>query len=189
MKFSQNIPKKGSLLLSEPFILDPNFERSVVLLSEHNQTEGTTGFVLNHLSETTLGEVIGEEKAKHFPIFLGGPVEPNALFYIHRISDKLQSGTHIAEDIYWGGDFDRLILLIQEDLIQPHEVKFFAGYSGWEPNQLEEELNQNSWAVSHYLYSDLCFLSDGEDLWKRALIDMGPRYAHIANFPKAPYLN
>lgn len=189
MNFNQEIPQKGSLLLSEPFILDPTFERSVILLSDHNSLEGSTGFILNHQSDTNLNEVVGGRNTEKFPIFIGGPVALDSLLFIHKAYDILQSGDLITEDIYWGGDLDQLLTLIENDLILSHQVKFFAGYSGWQVGQLEEELNQNSWAVKNTLDPNLCFLHDGEDLWKRALIEMGPRYAHVANFPRDPYLN
>lgn len=189
MTLNKNQPAQGKLLLSEPYIMDPRFERSVVLLAEHDVSEGTTGFVLNHVSEAHLGQVIKQDFGQDFPIFIGGPVEQNALFFIHSAYDKLQSGHEITDSVFWGGDFDRLILLIQEGLIKPDEIKFFAGYSGWEPGQLEAELTENSWVVSKNTYPELCFLRDGEDLWKRALIEMGPKYAHVANFPKFPHLN
>lgn len=189
MNFNQQKPQKGSLLLSEPFILDPTFERSVILLSDHNSLEGSSGFILNKKSETNLNDVLGGANTEKFPVFIGGPVALNSLLFIHRAHDVFQSGEPITEDIYWGGDLDHLLTLIEADLIQSNQVKFFAGYSGWQVGQLEEELNQNNWAVKNSLDADLCFLYDGEDLWKRALIEMGPRYAHVANFPRDPYLN
>lgn len=189
MNFSKLFPKTGSLLLSEPFMLDPNFERSVVLLCEHHPHDGTVGLILNHRSNLYLKDIIDNVSESEFPIYIGGPVQENALFFIHRSFEKLQSGDEIVDGLYWGGDFDRLLLLIQEKLISPQEVKFFIGYSGWNPNQLDEELKENSWTVSNSFDIGLTFLTDGEDLWKQALINMGPRYAHVANFPKDPYLN
>lgn len=189
MNFNELMPKTGSLLLSEPFMLDPNFERAVVLICDHNIIEGTVGFVLNQPAHINLSDAIEDVKTKEFPIYIGGPVHVNALFFIHRAYDKHLGGTKITENLYWGGDFDRLMLLIKEDLISPEEVKLFVGYSGWSANQLEEELEQNSWAVHNSFDTDLTFLADGEDLWKQAIISLGPKYAHVANFPKSPNLN
>ncbi|MFZ4860595.1 YqgE/AlgH family protein [Sphingobacterium sp. Mn56C] len=186
--FNENTPEQGRLLLSEPFILDPTFERSVVMLCEHT-TAGSLGLILNHKSQLLLSDIIADLSGIDLPVYLGGPVENHALFFLHRAYDKLKSGTLIHNDIYWGGDFDLLKILLQEGLIGAQEIKFFIGYSGWDPHQLHQEIEQNSWAVHQKYDSDLIFLLDGEDLWKQALISLGPKYAHVANFPKSPFLN
>jgi len=186
--FNSLKPTQGNLLLSEPFMLDSNFERSVILLCEHN-TEGTLGFILNNPTALNLSDVIEDIENKNFKIFIGGPVASENLFFIHQAYDKFQSGHHIIEDVYLGNDFEKLIFLIKENLILPNEVKLFFGYSGWEPDQLNSEIDQNSWAVHKAFDTSLFFIDDGEDLWKQALISLGPKYAHIANFPKSPNLN
>ncbi|WP_164108092.1 MULTISPECIES: YqgE/AlgH family protein [Sphingobacterium] len=186
--FNQNAPQQGSLLISEPFILDPNFERSVVVLCEHNQ-EGTLGLVLNHLSNVLLSDIIAEITCKDFPVYIGGPVQNDALFFLHCTPQKISGGTPIGTDLFWGGDLEQVLELIDNHLIYPQEIKFFLGYSGWSVGQLEEEIKQNSWAVHNSFEPELTFLTDGETLWKQALISLGPKYAHVANFPKSPYLN
>ncbi|GAA4514691.1 YqgE/AlgH family protein [Sphingobacterium thermophilum] len=185
--FNSNPPKQGSLLLSEPFMLDPNFERSVVLLCEHNE-DGTIGLILNQRSSLLLSDVVDMDVAD-FPLYIGGPVQHNAIFYLHRAPEKIENGKLIYKDIYWGGDFEKAVFLINEGILSTTEIKFFLGYSGWSPGQLDEEINQNSWAVHNEYSTELTFLTDGEDLWKQALISLGPKYAHVANFPKSPYLN
>lgn len=181
-------PSQGSLLLSEPFMSDATFERSVILICEHDQN-GTLGLILNQRSHLILSDILDGVDSLDFPIYLGGPVGNNSLFYIHRAYDKLLSGTHIIEDIYWGDDFEKLLLLIAENLIGIDEVKFFIGYSGWSENQLDNEIQQNTWVVHPSFDSSLAFINDGENLWKQALISLGPKYAHVANFPKTPNLN
>ncbi|WP_156306750.1 YqgE/AlgH family protein [Sphingobacterium endophyticum] len=187
--FNEYIPKRGSLILSEPFMLDQNFERSVILLCEHDENDGTVGLILNHRSMLLLSDVLDEIDNTEMPLYFGGPVEGNALFFLHKAFDKLQSGTHIVDDLYWGGDFERLKYLINEKLISSEEVKIFLGYSGWSPGQLDGEIKQNSWAVHNSFNIDLAFITDGENLWKEAIISMGPKYAHVANFPKRPEFN
>lgn len=186
--FNQNVPQIGSLLISEPFILDPNFERSVVVLCEHDQ-EGTIGLVLNHLSNVMLSDIITEVGSEKFPIYIGGPVQNDALFFLHCSPQKISGGTAIGTNLFWGGDLDQVLELIDNRLIYPQEIKFFLGYSGWSRDQLAEEIRQNSWAVHNSFEPELAFLTDGETLWKQALISLGPKYAHVANFPKSPYLN
>ncbi len=187
--FNEFIPKRGSSILSEPFMLDQNFERSVILLCEHDMETGTVGLILNHRSMLYLSDVIEGMDNMEVPLYFGGPVEGDALFFVHKAHDKLMSGNHIIDDLYWGGDFDRLKDLLNEGLISNEEVKLFLGYSGWSPDQLNNEIQQNSWAVHNSFNIDLAFITDGEDLWKEAIISMGPKYAHVANFPKRPEFN
>lgn len=186
--YNQNPPTQGSLLISEPFILDSNFERSVIVLCEHDK-EGTVGLVLNHRSNITLSDLLENVIAEDFPIYIGGPVQNDALFLLHRAPDKITDSIPICPDIFWGGDLDHVLLLINEGIVLPDEIKFFLGYSGWALGQLEEELKQNSWAIHNSFDPTLPFLLEGEDLWKQSLISLGPRYAHVANFPKSPNLN
>lgn len=185
--FNAENPQQGSLLLSEPFMLDPNFERSVVLLCEHN-TDGTVGMILNQRSKLLITDIIDIEMVD-FPLYIGGPVQNSAIFFLHRAIDKLGEGTAITKDIHWGGDFEKAIMLINDGILSTDEIKFFLGYSGWAEGQLSQEINQNSWAVHNTYNSELTFIVDGEDLWKQALISLGPKYAHVANFPKSPDLN
>ncbi len=187
--FNEFIPKRGSLILSEPFMLDQNFERSVILLCEHDQESGTVGLILNHRSMLYLSDVIVGMDNTEVPLYFGGPVEGDALFFVHKAYDKLLSGSHIIDDLYWGGDFERLKELLNDGIISNEEVKLFLGYSGWSPNQLDQEIKLNSWAVHNSFNIDLAFITDGEDLWKEAIISMGPKYAHVANFPKRPEFN
>lgn len=186
--FNAHTPDQGSLLLSEPFMMDPTFERSVVMLCEHSE-DATIGLMLNQRSHLLLSDILPDIRHENFPIYVGGPVEKNALFFLHRAYDKLLSGEQIYEDVYWGGDFDKLIALIDDKQIEPLEAKFFLGYSGWAPRQLENEIKQNSWAVHKTFDPALTFLLDGEDLWKQAIISLGPKYAHVAGFPRSPDLN
>lgn len=186
--YNQNPPAQGSLLVSEPFILDPNFDRSVVILCEHNE-DGTVGLVLNHRANINLADVLDEVTSQQFPLYIGGPVQNDALLFLHATPEKINGGEAITSSLYWGGDLEQALFLIENQLIQPEEIKFFMGYSGWSPNQLNDELQQNSWAVHNQYDPTLPFLKDSEGLWKQALISLGPKYAHVANFPKSPHLN
>ena len=140
------VPQKGRLLISEPFLPDPHFERTIILLCEHNE-EGSFGFVLNKPSETSVEEVVQDIERHSDRVYIGGPVQQDTLHFIHR-HPELEESTEIAKGIYWGGSFERLILLLQTRQIDASDVKFFVGYSGWSAGQLEEELQADSWIVS-----------------------------------------
>jgi putative transcriptional regulator len=185
---SQAKPKKGSLLLSEPFMLDPNFKRSVVLLTEHTN-EGSIGYVLNHKSDMLLKDLLPECENADNIVFIGGPVANNTLHFIHRCYNRMNSGSEIGDGIYWGGNFETLKVLLKNNAIRPDEVKFFVGYSGWGSEQLKSEMSENSWLVANKYNAGLTFVENEDNLWKEVIIGLGPKYAHIANFPENPLWN
>ncbi len=184
---NQLSPENGKILISEPFMLDPNFRRSVIFIVEHGE-EGTVGFVLNQETEVAIHDVI-----RKFPIFdarihIGGPVETDTLHYIHTLGEKLEGARVVAEGVYWGGDFETLKQLVERGEVNESQVRFFIGYSGWSPGQLDEELQQNSWIVSGTSKENL-FDKDYDDFWKETIRSLGSKYAHIANFPQNPMWN
>lgn len=181
-------PKAGNLLISEPFLLDPNFRRSVVLMAEHADV-GTLGFILNQPSQLLLRDLVPDLWQATFPVFIGGPVEIDTIHFIHRCYDKLNSGEEIAKGIYWGGNFETLKILVNNHNITEDEVKFFLGYSGWGEDQLDEEIKGNTWIVSDRYDPDVVFANDEEAIWRSVIVNLGPKYAHISNFPSDPSLN
>ncbi len=179
-------PEKGSLLLSEPFLPDPNFERTVVLLCEHNN-KGSFGFVLNKPSAVKINEVVSDLPVQR-EVFIGGPVQQDTLHYLHRIGD-LTGALPICDALFWGGDFDELTSGLDTRTISEADVRFFLGYSGWGAGQLEEELKQDSWIVCNYPPPELLFDTNPENMWKKALSGMGGRFSMYSNYPIDPNLN
>ena len=180
-------PEKGKLLLSEPFLMDPNFSRTVVLLTEHNE-EGSVGFVLNRPLKMNINEVVPDFPVFDAQLYVGGPVENNNLFYIHTLADKLPDSIEIMDGLWWGGDFDILKTLIDTGQATTKEIRFFAGYSGWAPDQLTDEMKQRSWIVSDATVSQV-MAPDVESLWKNVMSSLGKKYKIISNFPEDPTLN
>lgn len=190
--FNRNTPKAGSLLISEPFMLDLNFQRSVVLLCEHDGEDGTLGYILNQPINVLLHDVLDIEEGDpnvSFPLYFGGPVAQDSIHFVHNCYDKLNSGIGLGNGLFWGGNFETLKILIQREEIAPNEVKFFLGYSGWSVGQLEAELKENAWVIGNDYNPEIAFVKDGEDLWKESIIALGPKYAHVANFPQNPMWN
>lgn len=185
---SSVLPQMGSLLLSEPFMMDPNFKRSVVLLTEHNE-QGSIGYVLNHKSTYTIADVLPDLEDAVFPVYIGGPVGNDTLHFIHRCYDKMNSGTEISEGVFWGGNFETMKLLVENKLISGDEIRFFVGYSGWSEGQLLGELEQNSWLVTNTYNSLIPFMGNEDNLWKEVVKGLGSKYAHIVNFPENPMWN
>jgi len=180
-------PEKGRLLISEPFLPDPNFERTVVLLCEHN-AEGSFGFVLNKPSLLSAGDVMDELVNFNDQIYVGGPVQQDTLHFIHH-NPEIENGSEILDGIYWGGTFEKVLSLADIHQLDPSTIKFFLGYSGWDAGQLQDELDQNSWIVCDFITEDLLFDTDPARMWKKALESMGGRFSVYSNYPVDPRLN
>lgn len=179
-------PSKGKLLIAEPFLGDPNFERSVVLLCEHNEN-GSFGFVLNQLTNLKLEDVIDNVYAD-FPLFLGGPVEQNTLHFIHRLGNIIEGTVDIGNGIYWTGDFDSVRSLLNIGKIKENDIRLFIGYSGWGEGQLEGEMKRDSWIVSE-TDADFIFDTPTNQFWRSVLKRMGGEYKVLSNYPTDPRLN
>ncbi len=179
--------QKGRLLLSEPYLADPNFERTVIFLTEHNE-EGSVGFILNKPSESRLGEVMDDLKGLDAQIFIGGPVQQDTLHFIHRYSD-LDNAIELENGLYWGGNFEQLVSLVDDGQFSVKDIKFFLGYSGWSSDQLEEELKLNSWIVSDRVSHELIFETLPDQMWKRAMQELGGRFSVYSNYPADPRMN
>ncbi|MBN1118221.1 MAG: YqgE/AlgH family protein [Bacteroidales bacterium] len=180
-------PQKGRVLISEPFLLDNYFKRSIVLITEHND-EGTVGFVLNKPIDIPATEILDNFPATNADISLGGPVNTNTLHYIHTLGDIIPHSNKVIGNIYWGGDFDVIERLISSGNLQPGQIKFFLGYSGWSPNQLEDELEESAWLVTE-LSTEEIMAPMNRQYWKRKLGRMGNKYRMWANFPEDPEMN
>lgn len=178
---------KGKLLISEPTLADSYFKRSVVLLTEHNET-GTVGFILNKRVDIRLNEAIEDFKSFDFPLYFGGPVKRDNLFYIHTFGEQIEGSMRILDGLYWGGNFDQLKALILDGKASEKEVKFFLGYSGWEPDQLDREMVEHSWFVANSSKS-LIMQDNDKEMWREVMKKMGSEFAMLSNFPDNPSMN
>ena len=180
-------PSKGKILIAEPSILgDDSFNRSVILLSEHNDS-GSIGFILNKPSPYTIKDLIPEIDSS-LKIYFGGPVSDNNLYFIHKVPELIPDSIEITNGIYWAGDFDTVQDLLRDQILSKDDIRFFLGYSGWSKEQLEEELTTTSWVVVENEFKNL-FKIGHNNFWKNELIKMGGVYKIWANAPKNPSLN
>lgn len=182
------LPQAGNLLISEPFLQDENFIRSVVLLCEHT-TEGSFGLVLNKPSILHLGELVDELAFLDSEVFVGGPVEQNTLHYIYFGEKKLEGSLSIGEDLWWGGEYESLVEMLKLGTINPENVRFFIGYSGWESGQLSEELEDETWIICESKIDLEILENTPDDLWRILLKNMGGEFKLLANYPLDPRLN
>ena len=180
-------PAAGILLIADPFLKDPNFLRTVVLLCEH-EAQGSFGFVLNKQIEQTLDELVSGLKGFRLPVYYGGPVQINTIHFLHQYPDLIPESVKVNNDIFWGGNFETLTALIKKDCIDLNKVKFFIGYSGWGDGQLTSELEEKSWLTLE-ANRGLVFKAAYNEIWKSSLKTMGGEYEKMINYPIDPQLN
>ncbi len=179
--------KENHLLIAEPFLKDDNFIRSVVYLCKHSD-EGSFGFVLNKIFDQTLDELFDGLEGHPFPVYVGGPVEPDTIHFLHQYPDLINGSYALTNEIYWGGDFEDVKNLITNNQLESNKIKFFIGYSGWDKSQLENELNEKTWLIAHSSKKVIFDLPAG-DIWKESIKLLGGDYEMMANFPIDPQLN
>ena len=179
-------PKQGSILISEPSLRDFYFRQSVILLAEHND-EGTFGVIINKPIEAKLKDIIKGFTGYNLPVYLGGPVKTDSIFFLHTRED-IEGSLPVMQGLYWGGDLDAIRAMLKNKTMSPSEIRFFVGYSGWSPNQLDRELEEKSWVLSQTTVKEV-INEHPEELWSNYLKSMGQDYAIWANFPADPTLN
>ncbi|MDP2722762.1 MAG: YqgE/AlgH family protein [Bacteroidales bacterium] len=187
VKSNDLAPATGRLLLSEPLMGDYYFGRSVILLAEHND-EGSFGVIINKPLTQPFNEAVPNFPAFTGNLHLGGPVENNALFYIHTFGDLIEGSVPIGNGFYWGGEIEMIKELILFGKLSSDNISFYAGYSGWSPSQLQSELKRNSWVVSA-CPTDNVLNFDAGSMWQKLLVSMGDEYKYWSKFPKNPGMN
>ena len=180
-------PKKGRLLISEPSYNDADFFKCIVLLTHHNDFE-STGLILNKASNTYLHKVFNDIKISRIPIYIGGPVSRNSLQFIHTLGEIISGTKEIHKGLYWGGNWDIVKNLINKNIINNKNIRFFAGYSGWSKNQLNNEIQENMWLVSEQ-NKETCMKHSSDELWNKIVRLKESPYKIWSNLPSDPNLN
>ena len=180
--------KTGKIMIAEPFLIDPHFRRSVILMTEH-RVDGSVGFILNKMLDAHLNEVIGDFPEFNAHLFYGGPVATNTIHYLHNVGDLLEGSTRISSGVYWGGDWENLKYLVTAKLIEPKHIRFFVGYSGWAEGQLKSELDDyKSWLIGD-MHANYIFNAQPNTLWRTVLQHKGNAFSIIADMPDEHNLN
>jgi putative transcriptional regulator len=178
---------RGKLILAGPMLKDPNFDRTVVFITEHNE-DGAMGLVLNRPSEATVGDAIPDLTwiaDADDPIYVGGPVAPNGVIVLAEWDDPAQAVVLVEEDLGFvpgdAEDPDALAAAVRR-------ARVYAGHAGWGPGQLEGELAEEAWIVESPRREEL-FSDDAEGLWPAVLRRMGREFALLSTMPPDPSLN
>jgi putative transcriptional regulator len=181
-------PQKGKILLSDPFLDEEYFRRSIVFLCEISE-EGSFGFVLNNLIEVNLQDIDSKLPAIKTKLSLGGPVETGSLYFLHSLGEQVENSLLIHDNICIGGDFEQLSNLLKEDPDLINQVRFFIGYAGWGLGQLEAEIAENSWIVSNLNPIQEVFDIRKTNSWEERMNLLGGKYKVISKFPLDPNQN
>ena len=178
----------GKFLIATPSIIgDANFQRSVVLLVDQKES-GTVGFILNKKLDYTLDEVMDGIAIK-VPVYFGGPVEQDSLFFIHRAADLIPNSIPINKDFYWSGDYKTVIELINSKKLEEDQIRFFLGYTGWGEKQLEEEIESESWILGDASLESKWIKNPSSYLWRDQMNALGGKYLIWSNAPENPSWN
>ena len=173
---------KGQLLLDSGQLRGSFFQRTVVLICEHN-AEGAFGLILNRNTGSKIGEMVIADlpdSLKECPLYLGGPVQPTALSFLH--SDSFIPDANVIPNLSLGHSLETLTE-IGEAFSSTRKVKMFAGYAGWSPGQLEDEMKRNAW-LTFPASLDLVLELDPGTLWQTVLRQMGPQYKLLSQMPE-----
>lgn len=180
--------KTGKLLISEPRLNDYYFRKSVILLADYKKIDGTFGVIINKPIKIKLNEILSEFPDFEGHLYLGGPIKTDRIFFIHTLGDIIEGSKKILDGIYWGGNILKVKQLIKNKKISKDSIRFFIGYSGWEPQQLEKEIENHSWIISNTTANKIIH-ADSKTLWRNLIINSGKEHAVWANFPRDPILN
>ena len=181
---------KGSLLIANPVLPDPNFSRTVILLCNHDE-QGSFGLVINRsaqLKAPDLFSSIDILKSYNEKIYIGGPVSQAMVFYLYRSTKGIDGLDEVCPGVYFGSSLETLELLYL-DIANPKEnIRFYLGYSGWSSSQLDGEMEQNSWLIQS-ADERFIFLESEDLIWPQAVNSLGEKYQYLTKAPVNPQWN
>lgn len=138
----------GNILYGTDLLKNTFFENSVICITEV-KVDGPVGFVINKKFDRKLNELVEFQNQKPLSLFVGGPMENDKLFFLHRRNDIIPNGELIQKDVYLGGDFLTMLDLRNKNQIQTSDIKLLLGYCGWDNGQLEQEIEEGSWRMEN----------------------------------------
>ena len=176
-------PKQGKILISEPLMNDFHFGRSVVLLIDHVESEGSFGIIINKQLSANVNQIVDDFLDYEGVAYLGGPVSDNQIFLIHTLGDLIPESLPIIDGLYWGGDVETLKTLIATGIANEDNTRFYLGYAGWDSGQLVDELVRNSWAIGSITAEQYLNIPP-DQMWTTFVRKLGKSYEMWDRFPK-----
>ena len=178
---------KGKILLSSPNLLsDMIFYKSIILIVDETE-KGLTGFILNRKSDLYITKDIKSTKKVKIDLFFGGPVSNNHYYLLKSENDHFES-IKIHKNLYWGNNLEYLFNQIEDGLIDKEDVVFFQGYSGWDNEQLDDEIENNSWIVLENGIENTFEYKESKS-WNKIIKSLGKKYRIWSNSPDDISLN
>jgi len=187
IKTNNVAPKKGRILIAEPFLSGNYFNRSVVLLVAHSE-KGAVGFILNKRVDFPIHDIFPDFPEFNAKVYLGGPVSADSVYFIHKLGNQLPGSIQVLDNLYWGGDFEELKRLVKLGVLQSSDIRFFLGYSGWDSGQLERELKEDSWLVTD-VDEETVMRELNQASWVDFVKKAGNRYTIWEHYPENPAMN
>lgn len=190
IKSNAEIPAQGKVLIAEPFLSDSCFRRSVVLLLDHT-SRGSTGIILNKPAHHTLNSLMDDfsDYPHPLPVFNGGPINCDTLFYLHTLS-HIRGSIPVTDGLYVNGDFEQIKQYILGGGRVEGKIRFFVGCAGWDSAQLCREVDgENTWLVGSEEADDVMNEDMAGLLWTHAMTRMGRKYRLWSRFPLIPSMN
>ena len=182
-------PQRGALLIAKPTVDDTCFSRAAIITVNHSK-RGSMGLIINKPSGLTLNEAIdGLLTDEDIPLYLGGPVNTELLFYIHTLGDIITGAKPIGNGMFVGGSYDAMKRYINSGAPVNGNVKFMLGYSGWAASQLNAEIGMHDWAVSYDVDTAVVLSNHHEDIWQQLVTRLGERYKMWKNWPSDLSMN
>jgi putative transcriptional regulator len=157
----------GKFIRSTSDLDNTDFEKTIILIIEDDE-KGATGFIINKLFHRRLNELVEFQQSIPFPLYAGGPVAQDGIFFLHSRPDIIEGSKHIIGPIYLGGNMQQAITAINQHLIAENDIKLFIGYCGWDDGQLNDELEEGSWLPLDAAVEKI-FFSDDELDWEQML--------------------
>ena len=187
----QPLPERGSLLVAKPTVGDFFFKRSLILIVDPDEGEGAMGVVVNHYMGYNLRDLMPKiETVEEIPLFLGGPVGTEMLFYMHTLGpDVIPGAIDVGDGVWFGGEFEAIKRYVELGGPVEGRIKFIVGYSGWGNGQIASELERHDWAVLKAGWRDLLMGEGDDDQWREAVASFGDRYRLWLNLPSDPTSN
>lgn len=191
INISSGMPCPGALLISEPFLREEHFAHSVICLVDYQQASTAMGIVMNHPTAYTLqGLVQGVTRREQIPVWCGGPMSCDRLYFLHTLGqDIIPESRQIADGLWIGGNFDSMLRYVNDGYPIEGHIRFFIGYSGWSREQLDEELRNHVWAVMEPLSLQSLLTGGNDAYWHRHVRALGDAFRGWLYHPRNPQAN
>ena len=181
-------PDQGRVLISNPFLSDYFFRRSVVLLIDHG-TDGSFGVIINKPLDIKVSELTTSFPSANLGLYLGGPVKTDGIFFMHTFGNEVPESLMVMDGLYWGGDMQVIDSILKDNPdYSASRIRFFLGYAGWITDQLNNELFNKSWIVANTSTEEIIG-SVNPDLWHDKVRELGKSFEPWLNFPPDPSFN